>query len=290
MSTFRQVLSRIKVAKSTVKITKVMQTIATAKLKQNKHKAEASHKLALHYNTMAATIYANAVKMQQLQYYKFTTNIYHGQGCKFVIIISSNKGLCGGLNSNVVREITKHITLNEKAVFYVIGSKIISLLKNKLAANCNIKIVTGTLEYKDSINIADVEQIVHDITTNMQQHNAFNVHIAYTNFVSSLKQEVAIESVSDHLKSTAVSETTIETDDISQFLSTFEVKHLSAMVYNAIRNHIASEHAMRMFAMDNATNNGNKMVAELVLKYNKSRQAAITSELIDIIGGAEVLN
>jgi F-type H+-transporting ATPase subunit gamma len=190
----------------------------------------------------------------------------------------------------VVREITKHITLNEKAVFYVIGSKIISLLKNKLAANCNIKIVTGTLEYKDSINIADVEQIVHDITTNMQQHNAFNVHIAYTNFVSSLKQEVAIESVSDHLKSTAVSETTIETDDISQFLSTFEVKHLSAMVYNAIRNHIASEHAMRMFAMDNATNNGNKMVAELVLKYNKSRQAAITSELIDIIGGAEVLN
>jgi F-type H+-transporting ATPase subunit gamma len=214
-----------------------------------------------------------------------------------VVIISGDRGLAGAYNSNVIRFVIQHFNRGEVPVHYIaVGSKGRDMLLRH-----HEQVVGEFAGLPAAPSFADVSAIGHMAVDEFLKGEADEVYLAYTNFVKMGRQEPAIKKL---LPLEVIDETGRVQNFAHQGLTAAYIyepaeeeildeiipRFTALQVYQAILTSLASEHAARMVAMHNATDNAIELVGDLQLQYNKARQQTITSDLLDIVGGSEALN
>ena len=291
MASLDDLKKRILSVKSTQKITKAMKMVAAAKLKRAQENAEKGRPYSEKMNNIILNL-SNGISDKEN-----APKLLAGTGNDKVhlcVVLTSDRGLCGGFNSNIIKKAKAYfskITREGKNLKIItVGSKGYDQLKRQY----NDKIV-NKISFKESknINFFDAEKVSKIIIESFQK-NEFDVctifYNKFKNVITQIPQAQQIiplkssETGNDNEKDNYEFEP--EEDEI---LGNLLPKNISTQIFKAMLENSASEQGSRMSAMDNATRNAGEMVDKLTIQYNRSRQAAITKELIEIISGAESL-
>ncbi len=285
MANLKEIRNRITSIGSTMQITSAMKMVSAAKLKKAQDAITAmrpySEKLTELLQSLSATLDANAggVYSEQREVSKV-----------LLVAITSNRGLCGGFNSSVIKATTKYIeeSYDGKDVsILAIGKKGADLLDKQF------NVVESNTTIFDNLTFDNVAVIAERITDSFIDGTYDKVEIIYNEFKNAATQVTQIEQF---LPIASVNGDTNEHVDYIFEPSKAEIvlqlipKSLKTQLYKSIRDSFASEHGARMTAMHKATDNANDLRNDLLLTYNKARQAAITNEILEIVGGAEALN
>ena len=285
MASMRDIKRRKESVQSTQQITKAMKLVATVKLQKARGKAESNKP---YFNMLYDTI-CSILSM--------TKNVDHrylrDNDCekKAVIVITSNRGLAGGYNSNIVKLITNGDFKKDETYVYAVGKKGIEGLTRK-----------GFNIYKDFSEVineplfSDATQMTKELLTQYTQGEIGEIYIAYTNFKNTVTQEPVLRKLLP-LSAEDFEEKEIDDKLLMNFEPTPEdvldkviPKYMSNIIFGAFLESVASENGARMQAMDSATSNAEDMISSLSLKYNRARQSAITQELTEIIAGADAIS
>ena len=284
MANLKEIRNRITSIKSTMQITSAMKMVSAAKLKKAQDAITAmrpySSKLTELLQSLSATLDSDASGVYSTQ--KEVKNV-------LLVVITSNRGLCGGFNSSIVKRTIKAIDekySNVAVDLLTIGKKGHDILSKNYAVIENKNDIFDDLTYD---NVAQVAQKIMDlyVTGSYQK-----IELVYNQFknaatqIPQLEQFLPIEPVESD--ETVVLDYLFEPSKEEIVLELIP-KSLRTQLYKAIRDSFASEHGARMTAMHKATDNATELRDELLLTYNKARQAAITNEILEIVGGAEAL-
>jgi F-type H+-transporting ATPase subunit gamma len=293
MATLKELRNRIASVTSTRRITSAMKMVAAAKLRRAQEQAEAarpySERMERMLASLAATVAANPESAPPM---------LGGTGrddTHLIVLISSDRGLCGGFNSSLIRHVNGMISELESAgksvKLLAVGRKGVSAMRREAGG----RLIEGYEELAKPMPAFDQAATVAERVTELFEAGDFDVcTVVYNKFVSALEQVVtplqlipfASETDSGGAGDGAAYE--FEPDE-EEILSALLPRNLAVQVYRSMLESFASEQGARMTAMDNATRNAGDMIESLSLVYNRTRQAAITSELIEIISGAEAL-
>lgn len=306
MPSLKEYRNRIASVKSTRKITSAMKMVAASKLKRAQEKAEASQPYARAMAAMMNRVAKNVTITNE------SPKLLAGTGKEdihLLIVVSSDRGLAGGFNTNLVRTARQEIRRLQddgKVVKVVtVGRKAESLLKRDNAD----KIVKSfsNLGAGKSLSFADADKVVQYVLSQFEVGEFDIASVVYNKFVSVLTQKPSIQQViplkieADTQKDTSVANKTdvltgealsspyeFEPDE-EKILALLLPRNFGVQVFRALLDSAAGEQAARMTAMDNATRNAGDMIKKLTIQYNRARQAYITKELIEIISGAEAV-
>ena len=300
MANLKTLKSRIKSVKSTQKITKAMKMVAASRLKKAKHAVEASRPYAEGIYSMASSLASNISTRENLNE-KFPLLTGRGETkSHMLVVLSSDRGLCGGLNSSTVRftknYINSLITDGKNVHIICVGKKAYEQLKGTYSTKI-VDRVFGV--FKNQIDYKSAQDIAAKLVDRFDK-NEFDVcEIIYSKFKSAISQEPVLQQVipariafnankaveqNNKAEMPIVYEPSQE-DVLSELLP----KNLTVQIYNNLLENSASEQGARMAAMEAATTNASKMIKNLTLVYNRTRQANITRELIDIVSGANAV-
>lgn len=285
----RDIKRRKNSIQSTQQITKAMKLVATAKLQKAKDGAirvrPYFHKM---HDTISSILAASSnISHEFLDKRDGKNNTY--------IVITSNRGLAGGYNNNVCKLVLKHHEEDvlENADIIAIGKKGKDVFRRK-----GYEILKTYNDIIDKPSFSDASTIGKEVLKRFLNKEIDHVYIAYTAFESTLNQEAKIIKLLPLNPADFVLDKK-STDNLEQginyepgpeeVLSNIIPQYLSSIIFGALRESSASEHGARMTAMDSATNNASDMIDKLTLQYNRARQASITQELSEIVGGAEAL-
>jgi|SRR5690606_21490810 len=290
MASLKELKGRINSVKSTQKITKAKQMVAAAKLRKAQASAEAARPYAQRLATVMASL-ASRVAGQD-----GAPRLLAGTGSDqrhLLVVANSDKGLAGAFNSNIVRAAlakARELQAAGKTVeFYLIGRKGRPVIRR--AYPNAVKAQFDTTEVREP-GFAEAERVAAELVE-MYEAGQFDVaHLFYSRFQSALNQiptEVQIIPVPTVAAGNA-SDAAVEYEpDEEEILAELLPRYLKTQVFGALLENQASEQGASMTAMDNATRNAGELINKLTIQYNRSRQAAITTELIEIIAGAEAL-
>ena len=275
----KDIKNRIRSMESTKQITKAMEMVAASKLRQAQNRITASRP---YFQILSDTI-SSIVAMNQ----DFTSpylNKREGNRVLFVVI-AGDRGLAGGYNSNIIKLAAAAMEGKEPAVL-PIGKKAVDYFRSK-----GYRLLTDTYAEAADVDIGDCFSIAKLLSREYLAGNFDEIHIAYTNFVSVLSQSPALRQLlplnrQEHTAPASRMITLYEPDPESVFASIVP-EYLGGIVYGALCESRCAEQAARRTAMDSATSNAEDMIADLSLKYNRARQAAITQEITEIVAGAE---
>lgn len=281
----RAIKTRITATKKTSQITKAMNMVSASKLKV----AEKSIKSYLPFTDKVKNIVASLASSKEnldhplLKKREIKTILY--------VVVSSDRGLAGGFNSNVAKRLTKEIEALPNNINYLVmplGLKVYNYVR-KHKYETNIK---TPVSLKDNIVFSDISEVVHTIVLDYLANKIDEVKIIYNHHVNTLIQEVNVETLLPISKfASAEQKINYEFDGgEKEILDTIFPIYIENSIYGMILDSKASEHAARMNAMQSATDNASEVIETLELLYNRARQEAITSELTDIVGGASVIN
>lgn len=285
MASMRDIKRRKGSIQSTQQITKAMKLVSTVKLQRAKQNAEKSQ---TYFHCMYNTVHSILRRTQNLEH-KYLKSGESGK--KAVIVITSNRGLAGGYNSNVIKLITQGELANEDLAIYTIGKK----GKDALAKNYEIR-----ADYSDVIEdpvYAEAMKISKEVLSAFENGEISEIYLAYTGFKNTvvhiptllklLPMEVSEEEETaqedDHVMMN------FEPED-EEALNLLIPKYITSLIYGGMIEAIASENGARMQAMDAATSNAEEMIEDLTLLYNRARQGSITQELTEIIAGANAIS
>lgn len=283
MASMRDIKLRRNSIQSTQKITKAMKLVATSKLQKAKTRAAESRPF---FDKMRETIGSILDKSNAVNHPYLTQREVKNRG---YIVITSNKGLAGGYNSNVVKLVMKNSEPNDSKIVAVGKRGADNFRRNGYEILEQYNDIIEQPIYKDAILIG--EKMLKMYTEGIIDE----VYIAYTSFISALTQEAELIKVlpvdTEEFKGTGEKSSDMMTYEPSpeEVLEQVVPKYINSIIFGALRESVASEHGARMTAMDSATNNATEMIDDLSLEYNRARQASITQELSEIVGGAEAL-
>jgi F-type H+-transporting ATPase subunit gamma len=280
MANLRDIRRRIKSVKNTAQITRAMQLVAAAKMKKAQDQALAGREYSSHLTQVLIDIRQNFSEESHPLLEKREGNR------ELVLVISTDKGLCGPLNTNLARKL--RALASPDADYVTVGRKLRVLLE-KLGSN-----IVADFVVKDPVPFAQTRPIAKFLTEQFLSGKYDKVSIAFTNFVNTLRQEpevVTLLPIREQANAEVFGAETVTADRGHDF--TFEpnaAEVLAAILplyvnYEVFQAHVesrASEHSARMVAMKSATDNAKKFIKELTLEYNKLRQGAITAELLEI--------
>ncbi|WP_347824521.1 F0F1 ATP synthase subunit gamma [uncultured Planktomarina sp.] len=281
--------NRIASVKSTRKITKAMQMVASAKLRRAQDAAQAGRPYAERFNAVMAGLAASVGASEGGP--KLLTGTGSDQ-TQLLVVMTAERGLCGGFNSNIVklaRMAAKQLLAEGKTVkILTVGKKGRESLKREF----------GTL-LVDHVDLSDVKRVGYDNASAIAQNvlhrfdaGEFDVaKIFYSEFGSVVNQIPTELQVIPAKFEAATDEGTVYDYEPSEegILADLLPRSVATQIFTALLENAASEQGARMSAMDNATRNAGEMIDKLTIQYNRSRQAKITNELIEIISGAEAL-
>ena len=284
---------RIKSVKSTQKITKAMKMVAAAKLKKAQDNAEKGRP----YSEKLQNIILNLTK--SISEGSNAPKLLVGNGNSNIhlcVVLTADRGLCGGFNTNIIKKAKNYfdkLKVDGKSFKIItVGTKGYDQLKRQYKNN-----IIEKISFKDSknVNFFDATKVGKIIIDKFNK-NEFDVcTIFYNKFKNVITQIPQTQQIipleSDHLKTEENEGNNIyefEPDE-DEILSNLLPKNITTQIFKAMLENSASEQGSRMTAMDNATRNAGELVDKLTIEYNRSRQAAITKELIEIISGAESL-
>ena len=289
MATGKEIRGKIKNFESTKKITKAMEMISVSKMR----KAQDRMRAARPYSDKIRNIAANLSKANP-EYVHTFMKPNDGKVAGF-IVVTTDKGLCGGLNTNVLRAVT--VKLRElqgqgvSAEAVAIGNKGLGFL-NRIGA----KVVSHVTQLGDRPHLDKLIGPVKVLLDAYAEGRINAVYLSYTKFINTVKQEPVVEQLlplkADALKADAGQHSWdyIYEPDAQSVIDELLVRYVESLIYQAVAENMASEHSARMVAMKAATDNAGNVIGELKLVYNKTRQAAITKELSEIVSGAAAIS
>ena len=282
----RDIKDRIDSVKKTEKITLAMKMVAAAKFKRNvtqlDHIKEYGDGIGLIISSLSKRLYLDDQIPDLLK--KNSSNQ------TALIIISSDRGLCGGFNANLFKEVRAQLEKNNIVDLYIIGNKAYQMFKSK-----DVKIVDHVPTFSGENSEAEMANYINSIINSYKDGVYSKVSIVYNEFVSALssnqitQQLLPIELPDWNPDVISRSDFIYESSKRSS-LDTLLTKYINYLFKRATYESLASEEGSRMAAMDSASSNANEMIDELTLFFNRSRQAAITTELTEIIAGAASLS
>ncbi len=287
MPSLKDVQMKIQGVKKTSQITKAMNMVASAKLRGAQEKMEAFRPYTSKFNEAMSNLSGGANTTSfPLMEVREEKNVE-------IVVITSDRGLCGSFNSNIVKDVEKLITKYEsegKTVSLVcVGKKGYQTLRK------TGKVRKQFLDIMSTFQMFNAREIASDVSKNFLDGNADRVEVIYGEFQSVAIQKPAVKAflpvqpVEGETSEAKISGEYIYEPSTEEIMDVLQPLYLNVMIYHALLEVGASEHAARMTAMDNATNACKDIVDHLTIVYNKARQAAITAELMDIVGGAEAL-
>ena len=293
MASLKELKGRIKSVKSTQKITKAKQMVAAAKLRRAQEAAEAARPYAERLNAVMASLAAKVGDSAS------APRLLSGTGSDqrhLLVVINTDKGLCGGLNANIVKEALKKarglISDGKQVEFYLVGKKGRAPIKRSNVADVAEQFDTS--DVRDP-GFEEAEKIANELLE-MFEAGKFDVaHLVYPIFKSALAQEPVTQQLipvpppeADAVSTGSDAVVEYEPGE-EEILEELLPRYVRTQLFGALLELAASEQGASMTAMDNATRNAGDLIKDLNIEYNRSRQAAITTELIEIIAGAEAL-
>jgi F-type H+-transporting ATPase subunit gamma len=289
MAVGKEIRGKIKSVENTKKITKAMEMVAASKMR----KAQDRMRSARPYAEKVRNIAAHLGEANPEYVHPFMkSNDVKKAG---VIVVTTDKGLCGGMNTNVLRAVTTRLREMQSAGVateaVAIGNKGLGFL-----SRIGARVVSQATQLGDTPHL---DKLIGPVKTLLDQYEKGElnaVYIAYTRFINTMRQEAVIEqllplSAEKMQEETRASGTQHAWDyiyepDAQSVIDDLLVRYVEALVYQAVAENMASEQSARMVAMKAATDNAGNVINELKLVYNKTRQAAITKELSEIVAGA----
>jgi F-type H+-transporting ATPase subunit gamma len=288
MAVGKEIRGKIKSVENTKKITKAMEMVAASKMR----KAQERMRSARPYSDKIRNITSNLATANPEYTHPFMAQAKDANA-KAVgfIIITTDKGLCGGMNTNILRLVTQATRELEAAGNRIetvaIGNKGFSFL-NRIGA----KVVAHATQIGDTPHLDKLIGPIKVMLDEYQDGKLDAVHICYTRFINTMKQEPIVEQLlplpAHRLESDKGHHSWdyIYEPEAQSVIDELLVRYVEALVYQAVAENLASEQSARMVAMKAATDNAGSVIGELKLVYNKTRQAAITKELSEIVAGA----
>ena len=275
----KEIKNRIRSMESTRQITKAMEMVAASKLRRAQAQIAASRP---YFEILYATI-QDIIRVNS----DFTSPYLKQRDSKKVayIVIAGDRGLAGGYNSNVLKMVMTEIQ-GKDAVVFPIGKKAVDYFKSK-----NIPAVTDSYAEAADVSIGDCFSISKQLSKAFLAGEFDEIHVAFTNFVSVLSQVPATMQLLP-LKKPEQSSTgapgcvTAYEGEPEEVFAAIVPEYLGGILYGALCESRAAEQAARRSAMDSATQNADDMIADLSLKFNRARQAAITQEITEIVAGS----
>ena len=289
MASMRDIKRRRTSIQSTQQITKAMKLVSTAKLQKARSRAEDSK---AYFNCMYQTMTSLLAKAGNLDHPYVKSN-----GCekKAIVVVTSNRGLAGGYNSNIVRLITGSDFKKEDVRIYAVGGKGLELLKHR-----GYEVVADYSEIIEEPAYDDAKVVATRLLDDFAKGEIGEIYLAYTFFKNTVSHIPTLmkvlpveaqEAEEGEEEANAVDKITpmnFEPEE-EEAVRLLVPKYISSILYGAFIEAVASENGARMQAMDSATSNAEEMINDLELKYNRARQGAITQELTEIIAGAEAI-
>ncbi|MCR5476676.1 MAG: ATP synthase F1 subunit gamma [Lachnospiraceae bacterium] len=284
MASMRDIKRRRSSIQGTQQITKAMKLVSTVKLQRARASAE---KVKVYFDTMYRTVNSILSRVGHVDHRYLQGT---GSDRTAVVVITSNRGLAGGYNSNVVRLLTQNPQMDkEKLDIYAIGSK-----GSEALARHGYHIVSELPDVIEAPTYKDASLLTEELLDSFAKGEIGEIYLAYTFFKNTVVHEPRL------MKLLPVEPAETE-EPHSQTLMNFEPqdvealdllipKYIASLIYGALTEAVASENGARMQAMDNATSNAEEMIDHLSLMYNRARQGSITQELTEIIAGAEAIS
>jgi F-type H+-transporting ATPase subunit gamma len=285
MAVGKEIRGKIKSVENTKKITKAMEMVAASKMR----KAQERMRAARPYSDKIRDMAANLSQAHPEYKHPFLTPNDPQLPAGF-IVVTTDKGLCGGLNTNILRALMIQLKELEgrgiRAEAVALGNKGLSFLNR-----VGVKVTAQATQLGDKPVLERLIGPVKSLLDAYSQGRLSSVSICYTRFVNTMKQEAVILQLlpltSDRLANQGQPNWDyLYEPDAAAVIDDLLLRYVEALVYQAVAENMASEQSARMVAMKSATDNAGSVIAELKLIYNKTRQAAITKELSEIVSGA----
>ena len=294
MASLKALKLRIGSVKSTQKITKAMKMVAAAKLRRAQQNAEAARPYATRMSAVVASIASRVTVGPQ------SPKLLAGTGkddTHLIVVATSDRGLAGAFNTNVVRAARRRadqlFSQGKTVLFYIVGRKGRPVLQRLYPKAIVAQYDTSEMK---APAYANAQAIADDIIERFSHDGVDVVHLAYAEFRSTLVQEPRVDQIipvaapaNDSAPANASNAAVEYEPDEEEILADLLPRNIAVQIYRALLENQAGFYGSQMTAMDNATRNAGDMINRLSIQYNRQRQAAITTELIEIIAGAEAL-
>jgi F-type H+-transporting ATPase subunit gamma len=287
MAVGKEIRGKIKSVENTKKITKAMEMVAASKMR----KAQERMRSARPYSDKIRNIASHLAEANPEYTHPFLVR-QDASRTVGIIVVTTDKGLCGGLNTNALRVLTNKLRELEgkgnKVEAVAIGNKGFGFL-NRIGA----KVVSHAIQIGDTPHLDKLIGPVKVLLDAYQEGRLDAVYIVYTKFINTMKQEPMLEQLLPLSSERMTADKKIGHDwdyiyepDAQSVIDELLVRYVEALIYQAVAENLASEQSARMVAMKAASDNAGNVIGELRLIYNKTRQAAITKELSEIVAGA----
>ena len=287
MAAGKEIRGKIKSVENTKKITKAMEMVAASKMRKAQDRMHAARP----YSDKIRRVAHNLGKANPEYTHPFMqTNDAKASG---FIVVTTDKGLCGGLNTNVLRAVTNKIkdlqAVGQKIQAVAIGNKGLGFLNR-----VGVEVVAQSVQLGDTPHLEKLIGPVKVLLDAYAEGKVSAVYLCYTKFINTMKQEPVVEQLlplsAERLEGQAHGETGswdyLYEPDANSVIDELLLRYVEALVYQSVAESMASEQSARMVAMKAASDNAGNVIGELKLVYNKTRQAAITKELSEIVAGA----
>lgn len=286
MANLKEIRGRISSISSTMQITRAMKMVSAAKLK----KAQDAIVMLRPYSEKLQEIIQNVNSSSDPDQVSIYAQKREVKRVLF-IAVTSNRGLAGAFNSSIVKELNIQFQNNAQYEVEVltIGKKVHDAVRRTRTVYANGSAVFDNLTFDAVANLTEA------VMSSFKEGKFDEVYLIYNKFVNAATQEVTTEQVLPiHMAEVDVTEPQVETDYIfepnkAEILDNLIPKSIKTQIFKGVLDSVASEHGARMTAMHKATDNAQSMKNDLVIYYNKARQAAITNEILEIVSGAEAL-
>jgi len=288
MANLKEIRSRIKSVKSIQKVTKAMKMVAAAKLRKSQENMEQARPYADRLNNLIGDLLDDSSKssinlLSQKQEVKTTG----------FIIVTADRGLAGSFNTNIIKKAEKEINNydQENVKLFCIGKKGYEYFSKR-----GYEVEKYYIDFWNNLNFNIASDIGKDIIDSFIKNSVDEIKVIYNLFKNVATQEVKYEQFlpvtynEEEVENTTKLVKPLYEPSEKELLELLIPKHLNTQIWKYLLESFASEQGARMIAMENATENAGDMISELTLEFNKARQTAITTEMLEIVGGAEALS
>jgi F-type H+-transporting ATPase subunit gamma len=284
MATVREIRARIATVKKIEQVTTAMKLVAAARLRRAQERAESARPYA---DLMRTTVQRLAPSLQGFDHPLLQTRETRAVA---VVVLSAERGLAGSYNANIMREVFGLLsTITVPVRLLVMGKKGAAFLKRR-----KYDVVYDAPMPATEVNMAEVRALSARVRADFEAGVLDEVYLVYSRFVSAITQRPTVLKLLPfeapaHDPNIPQSDDVIFEPDALTLLARLLPRYIDVQVYRAMTEAVASEHGARMTSMTSASDNAGEMISDLTLQYNRVRQAAITKELAEIVGGAEAL-
>lgn len=287
MATLKDINRRITAVKSTKQITKAMKMVAAAKLKKAQNRMIEMRPYADKMSAVLSSLAGSGEELHPLLVQRPRKTIE-------ILVMTSDRGLCSAFNTNIMKA-TEKLMAEKKGENINVSISVIGKKARDYFMRRNVEMRNTWIDLSGKLVYSDVQAIGKDLIDNYTDEVIDEVYVVYNKFMTVMSQEVTVSKIMP-MEPPAETE---EADESSmsfiyepsqqEILNELLPKNVEVQIFRALLESQASEEAARMTAMENATQAADDMISSLTLKYNKARQASITAELMDIVGGVEAL-